>query len=148
MGYLDYSDAWLRALTRERRRDQRARKAGHVVRYSPDGDTAKIISYEFKGGRPLPGGSSGSKRQSVWRRNELARGNCWCAYCGCAVSDEFPEGHSRRATTDHRHPRALHGPDHPSNYALACFGCNSRKGRMTEEEFRALLVAGPPRLTA
>lgn len=149
MGYLDYSDAWMRALTRERRRERAARKAGHVVRYSPDGDTARIISYEFKKGVALPGGGrSGSKRQSVWRRNELAKGNRWCAYCGCEVSDDLPEGHPHRATTDHRHPKALGGWDVGANYAMACFTCNNRKGRMTEAEFRALLACDPPRLTA
>jgi len=41
---------------------------------------------------------------------------------------------------EHRIPKCRGGTDVPENVAWACFPCNRRKHKMTEEEFRALLA--------
>lgn len=125
--YEDVDWAWLRALTRERRRDRR------VLRYS----RAVLVMVTRPNKRPIP-------LKTVWRRAEWEAGNRECAYCGVAVlsgDDDIAQNHPCRATTDHRVPLAADGRDDPSNYLMACWMCNHRKGTMPEADFRALLAA-------
>src|SRR5882672_3972288 len=65
------------------------------------------------------------------RRCYLARrdGLC-CHYCKKVISIE-------NSTIDHRTPLMRGGKDDPSNLVLACGTCNSQKGPMTEQEFKA-----------
>lgn len=53
-----------------------------------------------------------------------------CAYCG--VKTDRPEA-------DHRTPLCRGGSNLIANILPACLGCNRRKGRKTEDEFRELL---------
>lgn len=76
----------------------------------------------------------------------FARHEGCCYYCSRAMT-LVP--HKRNSVTrDHRVPRA-HGGGGDRNVVAACFRCNSIKGEMTEEEFRAqwpdpaLLPPGP-----
>ena len=48
----------------------------------------------------------------------------------------------RLATIEHRHRRAVGGPDKIENYVIACQGCNaSRGGRKAEDHREAMLAA-------
>jgi hypothetical protein len=57
-----------------------------------------------------------------------AHGQVACNYCGgTGVSMEL----------DHIHPRSRGGTDDHDNLAIACIGCNTDKGALTVEEWRA-----------
>jgi hypothetical protein len=53
-----------------------------------------------------------------------------CAYCGVLLEDT-------NRTIDHVVPRKRGGKDRLDNLCLACQPCNSRKGDMTADDFRA-----------
>lgn len=56
-----------------------------------------------------------------------------CYYCG----QSFGLG-LRMATKDHKLPRSRGGGSAMSNLAAACARCNTAKGSLTEDEFRAV----------
>lgn len=56
-----------------------------------------------------------------------------CAYCGCETR---PVG-EWRLTMDHIVPVSRGGSDAIENLCVACAGCNSDKGTMTGDEYRA-----------
>lgn len=130
--YLDMTWADLRALTRVRRAEARARLP--VVRFSV------CESIEFSGGEAISctvAGMVRRKRQAkAWRLRQWASGVRTCAYCLREVT--LARNKLNSATTDHRHPLALGGADDASNWAVACLECNRAKADMTEAEFRAL----------
>jgi len=64
------------------------------------------------------------------RRLLVERDGTNCHYCGQSFSVE-------KLTVDHKTPVLRGGEDIPSNVVLACLTCNSQKGPMTEQEFRA-----------
>jgi len=64
-----------------------------------------------------------------WRELQERHGNV-CAYCGGPGPLE----------ADHRVPLARGGTSYIENILPACRGCNGRKHKMTEEEFRARLA--------
>jgi 5-methylcytosine-specific restriction endonuclease McrA len=74
----------------------------------------------------------------------LRRQQNHCHYCNCHVSRRHPVGHPQKATLDHRTPRCRGGSNMRQNLVVACESCNSRKGAMTEVEFRWLLTQGRP----
>lgn len=66
-----------------------------------------------------------------------------CAYCKKRMiyesrhdSDKF--NHPRRATLDHVVPLAAGGRNDAGNIVAACLECNTAKGSMTLDEFRAV----------
>lgn len=64
-----------------------------------------------------------------WRQTNGNLKIAWCFYCG-----ERP-GWQR----DHKVPRSRGGSNRASNFNRCCQSCNSRKGDMTVEEYRASL---------
>lgn len=64
-----------------------------------------------------------------WRALVASHGPC-CTYCGTDTS----------LTPDHRLPICRGGSNTIENIVPACLRCNQRKGRLTEEEFRARLA--------
>jgi hypothetical protein len=81
------------------------------------------------------------------RRAVHAKTNGRCFYCGahvrCAAEDLprdwlFLRGGGPTMVMDHADPKARGGADHVSNRLPACGGCNSAKGWLTVDEFRAL----------
>lgn len=65
------------------------------------------------------------------KRTALAEAQNWrCCYCGTCVDDDLPEQHPERATIDHVEPLAHSGPRRWSNEAIACYLCNTGRGRM------------------
>lgn len=85
------------------------------------------------------GKSWSTQRPAVARRTRLRVlferfGGC-CAICGkpCAI-DTSPTD-PRKATVDHRIPRALGGADQQHNWQLACLACNREKGAKLEGGF-------------
>lgn len=126
MGFCDYDDAWLRALTRERRAQARARLHQHAepVRYAKSGPELKD-----------------TWAISRWKNRQWSMGHRRCDYCGCKMTRK--PNRPDTLTCDHREPRRggwTDGPEDPSNWAMACYRCNQRKGDMPEAEFRALLA--------
>lgn len=65
----------------------------------------------------------------AWRDLVERYAGC-CAYCGALAA----------LHADHRTPLSRGGPNVIENILPACRDCNLRKGRMTEEEFRARLA--------
>lgn len=65
------------------------------------------------------------------------KGECWYCYIPTVLMTHPPSGPHPldMATKDHRVPRSRGGKSHPSNYVLACFECNTKKGDRTEPEF-------------
>jgi hypothetical protein len=56
--------------------------------------------------------------------------DCCCVYCGTPLL-------MSQATKDHLVPISRGGTDDISNVVPACFPCNCKKGKKTEQEFRA-----------
>lgn len=71
-------------------------------------------------------GADGRFSATEWLALVDAFGGC-CAYCR----------RSGRVQPDHRIPLVRGGPNCISNILPACPPCNQRKGRLTEDEFRA-----------
>jgi 5-methylcytosine-specific restriction endonuclease McrA len=75
-----------------------------------------------------------------------------CHYCGARLYPRSTTKEEKRASkrgaewqpaeVDHAVPRCRGGKDEPSNYRLACGHCNQEKGRLTEEEYLAVIAAG------
>lgn len=57
-----------------------------------------------------------------------------CFYCGTELKKE-------EITMDHLYPQDLGGPTIPNNLVPSCSKCNSRKGNLTERQYRQLLNA-------
>lgn len=143
MGYLESSDAELIALTRLRREEARARLTiPQPVRYSAS------KSVEFVPTITLPSAGNARRRSSYrsWRTGQFHAGNRSCYYCDVQMvlpPRKQPNGYvcsPITATVDHRIPLARLGSDDPSNWVMCCARCNNRKGYMSENEFRALMV--------
>lgn len=120
MGYLDTTDAEMKALTRLRRAE-RALALLHPAHTPRD-----------------------ELRMRAWKEAEWAAGNRRCAYCNCRL---YRQGRQASfdcqllASVDHRDPLGRGGAESEENYAMACVACNGAKGNMTEAEFRALFAA-------
>lgn len=133
MGFMDMTDAEMRALTRLRRLEARERRP--VVRYagpSVEYEGAVLAFPESRTGR------SSSKRYRGWKVREWTAGRRHCAYCGTGM--QLKQGFSNSFTVDHKEPVTLGGDDEPWNWAGACLECNGKKGSLTEGEFRALVA--------
>ena len=78
--------------------------------------------------RALELGAAGSWTHSEWTALVAEFGG-HCAYCGALAP----------LTVDHRVPLSRGGSNWIGNLIPACARCNKKKGRRTEEEFRALL---------
>lgn len=63
-----------------------------------------------------------------------------CIWCECEMTHERKLAHS--TTIEHMIPSSLGGADDPENYTVACSRCNSRRGSMLVDEFRAFIAAG------
>lgn len=128
MGYLDVDDAWLIALTRQRRAEAKARRLAALpqpVRFTVlDGTLCRLRD-------------RGLAR--IWRMQQWREGNRCCTYCG--VKTVRQRGIPTSGTVDHKDPFAPGGADGPWNWAVACWLCNNRKGVMPEADFRALLAS-------
>lgn len=139
MPYLDYTDAWLRDLTRQRRLERElTRPEAPIVRFSVQGD-------EFTPSISCSAATSRSKpRAKAWRQEQWRTGNRRCTYCEVDLVNVPKKSRAgvpvdaRMVTVDHRHPVGLGGDDAAWNFVIACFRCNNRKGFMTEAEFRTL----------
>jgi len=88
-----------------------------------------------------------STKRKVWIRREWRRKRT-CHYCkGPTIlpgkgNDHLANGY-RYATVDHVVPTCKGGPDHFSNWVLACHVCNSLKADMDAKDFiRELEEAG------
>jgi 5-methylcytosine-specific restriction endonuclease McrA len=73
-------------------------------------------------------GSAGELTEAAWLRLCFEYAYA-CAYCGAWTT----------LTADHRLPLSRGGTNSIENILPACGTCNSRKGTMSEEEFRASL---------
>jgi len=157
--YLDCGWDWLRALTRARRKQQRDGKLPSWVYNAIILSEAQAVE-EVRAGTIRVSGQSveyvvnvstislGKVRRRAsyrsWRTAQWQRGIRACYYCDVKMTlpPRKPRGNfvctPITATVDHKHPLALGGADHPSNWAMCCSACNNRKADMTEAEFRAL----------
>lgn len=63
-----------------------------------------------------------------------------CCYCGRELLPFGIAEQDASATVDHQTPSSRGGDDSIANLALACRACNSLKGALTAEEFRAALA--------
>jgi hypothetical protein len=71
-----------------------------------------------------------------------------CCYCQCILTNN-PRGKVYTAanpmppnakTIDHKFPIIKGGTNHLSNLCVACYQCNTEKGKLTEQEYRAVLA--------
>lgn len=72
-----------------------------------------------------------SKITAQKRRQIYERDGHRCHYCRITLwVDDALESSPRRATVDHKHPRALGGTDADDNLVACCNLCNNEKGGM------------------
>jgi len=170
VGYLDIDDAWLIALTRQRRREHLMT----LVMREPQDDAEVLVAYarvhgcgalpplhletiRFSAAEPsaefvaiccVPANGRCREASKAWRVGQWHAGNRNCTYCGVKTVKATKDGIATplTCTVDHKEPITLGGDDAAWNWAICCWGCNNRKGAMTEAEFRALLAmeASPP----
>ncbi len=134
VGYCDFTEADLRALTRERRRESAQRRRAalpQTTRYACGRDGVYQADRQRLARNRL--------QMRVWKEGQWNEGNRHCAYC--AVHMVRRAGRPNSATVDHVEPLVPGENDHPWNYAMACWACNTRKARMSAAAFRALLAA-------
>jgi 5-methylcytosine-specific restriction endonuclease McrA len=159
MAYMDWTDAEVVALTRERRRE---RLLGLYMAEEVDVPAVRA-AYMRLHGSPLPEGPTVVRfsvldKPSVgfravvqvfnvtdrragaakrWREREWRAGVRTCHYCGEKMVCPPKNGPCgpMAATVDHRHPLVLGGDDAPWNWVMACWTCNNDKGGLSEEEF-------------
>ncbi len=79
---------------------------------------------------------AGALRASRKQKAAPSCGNCW--FCGIPL---VSIGNSEdRKTRYHLTPRCRGGVADPGNTVDACLGCNNEKGRLTLEEYRAVIT--------
>lgn len=138
MGYCDYTDAWLRDLTRQRRREAAASRARpQPVRFTV------LASIEWSPPTCEIEGVVTSRRRKrqarAWKLNMWGLGVRHCCYCRVEMTLRLERPNT--ATVEHRHPLALGGADDATNWAISCLACNNAKGELTEGEFLSLRAA-------
>lgn len=62
-----------------------------------------------------------------------------CFYCGIRLIRTGGKGKAAR-TKDHKQPRSRGGSWQSTNIVLACWPCNIEKGKLTVDEYRAVLA--------
>lgn len=136
MGYCDYTDDWLKDLTRQRRREAREARIAALpptLRYRittvEDAAEAIVVAVERVARRV--------KAKQRWKAVQWADGVRNCGYCKVRMTRQTNV--PRTCTVDHREPLAHGGEDAASNWILACLDCNGRKGVMSELAFRRKL---------
>lgn len=77
--------------------------------------------------------SNVSIREFMYKLTIVEKGKR-CFYCGTELKKE-------EITMDHLYPQDLGGPTIPNNLAPSCSKCNSKKGNLTERQYRQLLNA-------
>jgi 5-methylcytosine-specific restriction endonuclease McrA len=144
VGYLDVDDAWLIALTRQRRRERAAaQEKPHPIRFSAAEPTSEFVVVCC-----MPANGRRREASKAWRVGQWHAGNRNCTYCGVKTVKATKDGvvTPLTCTVDHKEPITLGGDDAAWNWAICCWACNNRKGALTEAEFRGLLAleASPP----
>ena len=91
------------------------------------GNQAKI----FDGILYVPSGVSW--REFMYKLTLACKGK-QCYYCGRKLKKE-------EITMDHLYPQDLGGPTIPNNLAPCCTECNTKKGCLTEQQFRQITSA-------
>lgn len=168
MSFLDFTDADLIALTRQRR----AERAAAVAAARPTTARFSILDQLAKPPDPSappfdptepppperfrPAGWEPMKPERwcepmtpvVRSHGARRRGRAWRLAqwelgvrwcCYCAVRMTLGRGYSHSATLEHREPITLGGAeDDQSNWAVSCARCNHAKGALTEAEFLAI----------
>lgn len=85
------------------------------------------------------------KRRSYprsWLTDCMKEQRSKCAYCRCRIKrNPLPVEWHRRATIDHVVPLSKGGENKRRNVVAACIKCNSDKGSLSADEFRAILAA-------
>ena len=70
----------------------------------------------------------------VYHRTMLSEAqNHRCCYCGCKMTEQA--NHKNSATIDHVLPKSKGGANHPDNYVIACYSCNTKRGSTPAEQF-------------
>ena len=96
----------------------------------------KVIQRSIRSKRLEDARARGAHTVDEWRAYVFSKGHV-CEYCGYRCPG---------TTKDHRQPISRGGSDAIENIAVACQRCNSLKGNLTEDEFRALCdLASLPR---
>lgn len=140
MGFLDTTDAEMIALTRQRRREAAARReayrAAHEVLSFPAvlRSTQDQIEAAWRTLEPV----RYNPPHVVWKNEQWVLGVRNCGYCTIRMTrtPNVP----RTCTVDHRKARAFGGTDEPRNWIMSCLDCNTRKGTMSEAQFRQHLA--------
>lgn len=72
----------------------------------------------------------------VYWKTKLGEAQNWkCCWCGIRMTDE--RGYKHSSTIEHIVPTSKGGKNHPNNYAVACYNCNSNRGIEDIEVFLA-----------
>lgn len=123
MGYSDYDNAWLIALTRQRRAHKTVRASGSGPEFDPPPPDFPMFGCRPKNKREI--------RQWPWSKCKD------CYLCGMRLTMQLNQRNT--LAMDHRTPLALGGGNERWNLAGCCPDCNNRKGALTEQEYRAVL---------
>lgn len=66
-----------------------------------------------------------------------------CFYCRVKTNLNYQKRDNHLlATIDHVVPKSKGGANNINNYVLACFGCNTAKGSLSQEQFIECLKTG------
>jgi len=140
MGYGDYSDAWLRDLTRERRADRDQRRyaewvaRGKTIYARSVRPTAEFVASIVA--TPSARDRAGTLRRRLRKAGVLEAlfnlQDYRCCYC--------PSPIGRDATVEHVVPKAHGGKDH-RNILLACLPCNARKANRAPHPCELIFLA-------
>lgn len=128
MGYCDYTDAWVFALTRQRRQELADHRAQHppTIRFSVGVD----------GVIPQPPQRRKCAMKN-WAKRVWKAGVTRCYWCADVMNGNIGQPHKR--TVDHLIPLVHGGRDDESNWVLACYRCNHEKADMLPDEFERYL---------
>lgn len=68
-------------------------------------------------------------KRSYFIESQRVNGKLICCHCGRTdLVNTHTNNHDWSATIDHVIPKSLQGKNHPSNYAIACAPCNTKRG--------------------
>jgi hypothetical protein len=80
--------------------------------------------------------------RAQWRTARAVEQEWVCAYCTISMTPSEEGPRRQRVSLDHKIPLSRDGEHAYGNTLACCYGCNSKKAGLTDDEFRAFLAEG------